>query len=92
MVNPQLLNDKEINYLIVGIGNLYTKLMAGFQGKIKLYGPLPRFSSPCCTSPIHCIPPLSFPFTSTTDYILHLYKFLALHPSLRFNNFEFIHP
>ena len=91
MVNLQLLNDKEINDLLVGIGTLYTKLRAGFKCKIKLVGPLPRFSSPCCPSLSHCIP-LSFPFTFTTDYILHLNKFLALHPSLRFNNFEFIHP
>ncbi len=76
MVNPKILYDKEINDLLVGIGNLYTKLRAGFKGKIKLFGPLPCFSSPCCTSPSHCIP-LSFPFTSTTDYILRLNKFLV---------------
>ena len=91
MVNPQFLNDREINELLVGIENLYTKLRVGFKGKIKLFGPLPRFLSPCCTSPSHCIP-ISFPFTSTTDYILHLNKFLALHPSSRFKNLKFIHP
>ena len=91
MINPQLLNDTEINELIKVLRELYTKLRVGFKGKIKLLGPFPRFASPCCPSPSHSIP-LSFPFTSTTDYILHLNKFLALHPSLRFQNFEFIPP
>ncbi len=90
MVNPQLLNEKEISELINVIRELYTKLRMGFKGKIKLFDPLPRFASLCCPSPSHSIP-LSFPLT-TTNYIFYLNKILALNPLFRFQNFEFIPP
>lgn len=91
MDNPKLLNDKEINDLILAIRNIFIKLRLSFKGKIKLFGPLPRFTKPCCPKPHHNIP-ISFPFTSSTDYILFLNKFLALHPFLRSHNIEFIPP
>ncbi len=45
MVNPQLLNDKEINDLLVVIGNLYTKLRAGIRVKFSYSVRIPVFQA-----------------------------------------------
>jgi len=91
MENPKFLTDKQINNLIADTYNLISEIKLGFMGKIKLFGPLPRFSSNCCSTPHHLITP-SFPFDNTREYILYLNKFMAFHPLLRIDKVEFIPP
>ena len=89
--NPKFLTDKQINSLIAETCNLISDIQLGFKGKIKLFGPLPRFSRNCCSTPHHLITP-SFPFDTTGEYILYLNKFMAFHPLLKIEKVEFIPP
>ncbi len=89
--NPKFLTDQQINSLIVETCNLISEIQLNFKGKIKLFGPLPRFSRNCCSTPHHLITP-PFPFDSTGEYILFINKFMAFHPLLRIDKVEFIPP
>jgi hypothetical protein len=89
MSKPNYLNDNEVDSLISKTVGLLAKISQNFKGKIKLVGPFPRFTDPCCANPLHSLPASGI-FQDTLQYTLALNQFLAKHLRLRLENVEFI--
>ena len=86
---PQFLSDDEINLLINKAHIFISKVLANFNGIVKLVGPFPRHIDPCCAISIHQIDTPLYNL-SNMQYVLYLSRFLEIHPLLRFPNLEFI--
>ena len=86
---PQFLSDEEVNLLINKAHTFISKVLANFNGMVKLVGHFPRHIDPCCAISIHQIDTPLYNL-SNMQYVLYLSRFLEIHPLLRFPNLEFI--